>query len=198
MSLSFFFFSSRRRHTRCLRDWSSDVCSSDLALKEKKLPDDVFVEVAIYLKAAENIVRFEEWLHASSVKWALQTLDEGLARAKQAEGGKAVWRDAPGKWVVRAYLSRIDDSIQPYAVLLPHDYGKDPKKQWRLDIVLHGRDGALTEAKFIATHGATAKEAPKDVGYVQLEVYGRGNNAYRWAGEQDITEAFENFYRGSI
>src|SRR5437899_8671867 len=29
--LSFiFFFSSRRRHTRCLSDWSSDVCSSDL------------------------------------------------------------------------------------------------------------------------------------------------------------------------
>src|SRR2546429_5636564 len=26
-----FFFSSRRRHTRCSRDWSSDVCSSDLA-----------------------------------------------------------------------------------------------------------------------------------------------------------------------
>src|SRR5947199_127237 len=26
-----FFFSSRRRHTRCLSDWSSDVCSSDLA-----------------------------------------------------------------------------------------------------------------------------------------------------------------------
>src|SRR5947199_1797234 len=28
----FFFFSSRRRHTRCLSDWSSDVCSSDLFL----------------------------------------------------------------------------------------------------------------------------------------------------------------------
>src|SRR5690606_16349132 len=28
----FFFFSSRRRHTRFSRDWSSDVCSSDLAV----------------------------------------------------------------------------------------------------------------------------------------------------------------------
>src|SRR5262245_35153121 len=28
---SVFFFSSRRRHTRCLSDWSSDVCSSDLS-----------------------------------------------------------------------------------------------------------------------------------------------------------------------
>src|SRR2546429_9914968 len=33
----FFFFSSRRRHTRCSRDWSSDVCSSDLYLPDGKL-----------------------------------------------------------------------------------------------------------------------------------------------------------------
>src|SRR5256884_404655 len=32
MRCFFFFFSSRRRHTRCSRDWSSDVCSSDLLL----------------------------------------------------------------------------------------------------------------------------------------------------------------------
>src|SRR5438045_9027428 len=31
-SVCLFFFSSRRRHTRCLSDWSSDVCSSDLRL----------------------------------------------------------------------------------------------------------------------------------------------------------------------
>src|SRR3989442_2346271 len=30
----FFFFSSRRRHTRCGRDWSSDVCSSDLSVHD--------------------------------------------------------------------------------------------------------------------------------------------------------------------
>src|SRR3712207_7500873 len=30
VGLFFFFFSSRRRHTRYWRDWSSDVCSSDL------------------------------------------------------------------------------------------------------------------------------------------------------------------------
>src|SRR6266498_1965690 len=32
-----FFFSSRRRHTRCGRDWSSDVCSSDLHLRTDRL-----------------------------------------------------------------------------------------------------------------------------------------------------------------
>src|SRR5438445_1339731 len=34
-----FFFSSRRRHTRYWRDWSSDVCSSDLLYKIVRLPD---------------------------------------------------------------------------------------------------------------------------------------------------------------
>src|SRR5262245_60410138 len=32
ISVVVFFFSSRRRHTRCLSDWSSDVCSSDLGV----------------------------------------------------------------------------------------------------------------------------------------------------------------------
>src|SRR5699024_11293467 len=32
----FFFFSSRRRHTRSKRDWSSDVCSSDLVARNIK------------------------------------------------------------------------------------------------------------------------------------------------------------------
>src|SRR5947199_10160808 len=44
--LSFFFFSSRRRHTRCLSDWSSDVCSSDLPQELRLVPT---------LSIAENI-----------------------------------------------------------------------------------------------------------------------------------------------
>src|SRR5699024_3732046 len=36
MCIVFFFFSSRRRHTRSKRDWSSDVCSSDLLMVDWK------------------------------------------------------------------------------------------------------------------------------------------------------------------
>ena len=89
-----------------IQEKTEELRKAVAGLKEKKIADDVLVEVEIYLKAAENIVRFEEWLHANSVKWAQQTLDQGLDRAKLAEGGKAVWRDAPGKWVVRAYRSQ--------------------------------------------------------------------------------------------
>src|SRR2546429_5153958 len=44
--LCVFFFSSRRRHTRCSRDWSSDVCSSDLSREV------VFVDIALAQIAA--------------------------------------------------------------------------------------------------------------------------------------------------
>src|SRR5207245_4352546 len=44
----FFFFSSRRRHTRCYRDWSSDVCSSDLKFGHRPARDqsEVYARVA--------------------------------------------------------------------------------------------------------------------------------------------------------
>src|SRR6266436_3898475 len=44
----FFFFSSRRRHTRCSRDWSSDVCSSDLLIGQSD---------PSYGQALENLYR---------------------------------------------------------------------------------------------------------------------------------------------
>src|SRR3989449_9233186 len=46
----FFFFSSRRRHTRCSRDWSSDVCSSDLfdeGISHESLLVDIAAEAGI-------------------------------------------------------------------------------------------------------------------------------------------------------
>src|SRR5690606_41151693 len=39
----FFFFSSRRRHTRFSRDWSSDVCSSDLQTGKTAIAIDCII-----------------------------------------------------------------------------------------------------------------------------------------------------------
>src|SRR5256884_1890040 len=52
-----FFFSSRRRHTRCSRDWSSDVCSSDL--KGNRLP---YLDELVFLfvpSADAQVLRFQ-------------------------------------------------------------------------------------------------------------------------------------------
>src|SRR5215469_2936679 len=48
-----FFFSSRRRHTRSLRDWSSDVCSSDLALLERLAHDATLRRLCGWERAAQ-------------------------------------------------------------------------------------------------------------------------------------------------
>jgi predicted esterase len=93
--------------------------------------------------------------------------------------------------VVRAYRSRIDGSVQPYAVTWPKDYGKDPRKKWRLDVVLHGRDASLTEVKFLHQHAGDQPAPARD--FIQFGIYGRGNNAYRWAGETDVFEAIDAF-----
>src|SRR5436305_10582819 len=57
-----FFFSSRRRHTRCGRDWSSDVCSSDLKIHLTLLAlCATFAFAAFSTKVAgSGIIRFQE------------------------------------------------------------------------------------------------------------------------------------------
>src|SRR5690606_41038711 len=47
--LVFFFFSSRRRHTRFSRDWSSDVCSSDLTLRIEDLMRELVEDYTIII-----------------------------------------------------------------------------------------------------------------------------------------------------
>src|SRR3712207_7430970 len=59
-----FFFSSRRRHTRYWRDWSSDVCSSDLGLPgvaayEDRHPPEAGVE-STHRVAGREVLRSEE------------------------------------------------------------------------------------------------------------------------------------------
>src|SRR5205809_7484130 len=53
----YFFFSSRRRHTRCSRDWSSDVCSSDLTLDRMSPQERSFDHVVRQLGPGRFAVR---------------------------------------------------------------------------------------------------------------------------------------------
>src|SRR5262245_63742812 len=77
----FFFFSSRRRHTRCLSDWSSDVCSSDLG------------RIAV---PASSVVRIEE---------GHSTLQEYDDRASRIPAGDASAWIALGEWASAQGLS---------------------------------------------------------------------------------------------
>src|SRR5690625_7448124 len=55
--VSFFFFSSRRRHTRWPRDWSSDVCSSDLFAWEGRYNPPWIRDIAREIEADEQELR---------------------------------------------------------------------------------------------------------------------------------------------
>jgi hypothetical protein len=161
-------------------------------------------DVRVYLKAAEWIVKHQEWFTADSGKQTLAILEEGFKRAAAVKEGRTPWREVEGTTVGRGYQSNVDDSVQPYGVIYPHGYGRDRTKKWRLDVHLHGRDASLTEVKHLYQH--LGKAAPKDQDYVQINIYGRGNNAYRWAGETDVIDVLERFihdeegdrYRGVI
>src|SRR3712207_8976901 len=55
-SVFVFFFSSRRRHTRYWRDWSSDVCSSDLPYEEIRLILGQFLALGLEFQLASDIL----------------------------------------------------------------------------------------------------------------------------------------------
>src|SRR5690606_40539058 len=58
------FFSSRRRHTRFSRDWSSDVCSSDLKLKDqlRKRESDTEKLMRAFINPGKEIIdKFTDW-----------------------------------------------------------------------------------------------------------------------------------------
>src|SRR5207248_8043046 len=69
----FFFFSSRRRHTRSYGDWSSDVCSSDLAQHRGV---DIRVAVAIAADPASDSEERREPRQLGERKALLQRLLE--------------------------------------------------------------------------------------------------------------------------
>ena len=98
---------------------------------------------------------------------------------------------------VRGFYSRLDGSAQPYLLTLPTDYDPAAKRQYRLDIFMHGRDDQVLEQQFMAksTTGYTSKPFGVGADRFMLQPYGRYTNASRFAGEIDGLEAIESVAR---
>src|SRR5256884_1796107 len=78
----FFFFSSRRRHTRCSRDWSSDVCSSDLPVEADEVKLTRYVGLSPSVEGGYN-----SYFYINDRKSSLSEFDSLLAHARiSAEG----------------------------------------------------------------------------------------------------------------
>lgn len=152
---------------------------ADLRAKAEPLKSSANPDVAVYYKAIDWLLRYpEEFYTKAYLTNAHNVVKHGLDRMKSGVPAKGRFS--------RGYLSRVDGSIQPYAMLVPDSY--DPQKPSRLDVVLHGRGATLTEVSFLASHDSD-KPVPADQNGLAMEVFGRANNAYRWAGETDIFEA---------
>jgi dienelactone hydrolase len=171
---------------------SNRLASAIAELRRNGVNDALLTDVEVCHKAAQWAVRNGELRKPEDGQRALAALDRGLLRASQQARGEAPWLNLAGFPVVRGYRSRLDGSVQPYAVTYPAEYGKDPRRRWRMDVVLHGRDDSLNEVKFLHQHRGDAP-APPGQDYVKIEIFGRGNNAYRWAGEVDVSEAVDAF-----
>jgi predicted esterase len=161
------------------------------ALRRSGVRDPQLAEIQIFHKAATWIRQQNEFYQPDAGRWTLEVLDRGLKRAEEVQRGEFSWLNRTGRTAIRAYRSLIDGSVQPYAVTLPAGYERERTRRWRVDVVLHGRDPSLTEVKFLHEH--EDRPAPADEAFIRIDIYGRGNIGYRWAGEMDVVEAVENF-----
>jgi dienelactone hydrolase len=151
-------------------------------------------DVEVFEKAASWMLRFQEFPKADSVNQLRSVLARGTARAEQLSGGKPDSPKSPGTTIL-GYFSEIDESVQPYAVSLPDGVDPNASHRWPLHVVLHGRADDMNEVNFI--HRMDGKPLRAEAGqpeqtWIQLDVYGRGNNAFRWAGETDVFEALHD------
>ncbi len=162
--------------------------------KQKPIPNQL-ADIIIYLKAVNWVQEYKEYYHPNIGKWMIAVLEEGLSRSNELKKGETPWLIPSIKFSNRGYRSRIDGSYQSYRVRFPASYKNNSSQKYRLDIILHGRNDTLTEVTFLNQSLDRASLPKKSEEYVQLEVYGRGNNAYRWAGERDIFEAWEDLLK---
>ncbi|MBI3208507.1 MAG: hypothetical protein HYZ37_06355, partial [Candidatus Solibacter usitatus] len=130
---------------------------------------------------------YNEFFKADEIGKAKDLLKKGQERADALARGSAPWAAQTGL-VVRGYRSRIDDSVQPYGLVVPPSWSAASQGHWRLDAWFHGRNETLSEVNFLAERQTRAGEfTPKDT--IVLHLYGRYCNANKFAGEVDLFEA---------
>ena len=156
--------------------------------------ENYLADVGVYAKAADWILRHNEFYKPEYVQQTEAALKTGMERAAFLLLGKGrpSWDQTPGKKIL-GYQSAVDNSFQPYALTLPTDFDKKAERRWPLHVVLHGRGATLNEVNFIHQHDG--KPAQPSADWIQLDVFGRTNNAYRFAGETDVFEAMADVRR---
>ncbi len=159
-----------------------------LSAAVEKIKDHVYApDVIIFREAVRYALTYNEFFKVEEIARAKDLLKQGQERADALLHGKAPWTRATGL-VVRGYRSRIDDSVQPYGLVVPPSWSAEAQRKWRLDAWFHGRNETLSELNFLVERQSRAGEfTPTDT--IVLHLYGRYCNANKFAGEVDLFEA---------
>lgn len=160
-----------------------EIASLKTQLKDKPTLLALLPDVQIYLNALRYPLVYHE---AIDVKKIGSLHAAGMERAKQLADGKPGWLTGIAP---RGYLSRIDNSVQPYALSVPRNYKPGDKKKYRVDIFCHGRGEDMLEAKMIGD-----KVPPADDKFI-VHPYGRYCCANKFAGEMDVHEILDSLRR---
>ncbi len=167
-----------------------EIASLRAELSGKPALSGLLPDVEIYHKAVDWALRYNEFYRTNEIQTARKLLTEGMARAKELRQGRAPWAAATGL-VARAYVSKIDGSVQPYGLVVPPSYRHETSHKYRLDFWFHGRGEQLSELAFVSDRERNRGEfTPADT--IVLHLYGRYCNANRFAGEVDLFEALDN------
>lgn len=143
-------------------------------------------DVEVFHKAVDWALRYDEIMAPKDIAYARTLLAKGRERAAQLRDGKAPWLDARGT-ILRGYRSKLDGSIQPYALLVPESW---PQQHRQALVWLLGRGEKRTELTFFSEReGGQPQIAPKDT--LVVMPYGRFCNATKFAGEVDVFEVLE-------
>ena len=146
-------------------------------------------DIAIFVKAVDFALRHREFYVPKDADKAVALLAEASRRLEELEKLPAdavpSWGKATGL-VVRGYMSQIDDSPQPYGLVIPQVY--DPTKPVPLYVWLHGRGDKNTDLHFIVERMTKVGQiAPP--GAIVLHPFGRHCVGFKFAGEIDVLEA---------
>ncbi|MEO7701393.1 MAG: prolyl oligopeptidase family serine peptidase [Opitutus sp.] len=166
-----------------------DQLGGEMSLPKNARLRRLLPDAEIFHKAVDWALRYDEFFNLSEIETARHLLTVGRERAAALREGRAPWTEATGL-VIRGYRSKLDDSVQPYAMVIPASWTRAGGPARRLDVVLAGRNEKRTELAFMAEHERTPGDiVPAEA--IVLHPYGRFCNATKFAGEVDVFEAMQ-------
>ncbi|MCA9064376.1 MAG: prolyl oligopeptidase family serine peptidase [Planctomycetaceae bacterium] len=147
-------------------------------------------DVMIFERAVRCALDYNEFFAPPEIDRAGELLKEGIRRADELIAGQPSWIHQHGL-VVRGYISRLDQTVQPYGLVVPDSYHFGQPAPTRCDLWFHGRGETLSELNFLWDRMRNRGQyTPAHT--IVLHPYGRYSNAFKFAGEVDVLEGLES------